>query len=98
MSILYRKTLLPKEIQILIDEYNVQHRSIMKLVMNELLEECSIRNDSHNICENCQDNLYNNNIIEVYIMWKKFSFCSLRCEFETDDYIRKSYRRRKYIY
>lgn len=88
-------SLLPKEIRILIDEYNVQHRPMMKLVMNELMNECSLRNYEHNICQNCQDKLYNNNIIETYIMWKKYSFCCLRCEFETEDNIRQTWRRRK---
>jgi hypothetical protein len=86
---------LPKEIRILIDEYNVQHRHMMKLVMDELIKECSLRNYIHNICQNCLDNLYNGELIETYIFWKKYTFCSEICRFETEDNIRRSWRRRK---
>jgi hypothetical protein len=83
---------LPKEIRILIDEYNVEHRPMMKLVMDELIKECSLRNYFNSICENC---LCKGELIETYILWKKYTFCSMRCRFETEDTIRRSYRRRK---
>ena len=88
-------SLLPNEIKILIYEYNVDHRPKLKLVLNELVTECNIRSYIDNICLNCGDELSDGQLIRTYILWKKYTFCCLRCNFETDDAIRRSFRRRK---
>jgi len=45
--------LLPKELQVLISEFNVQHRHVMRLVMNELLLKCKERTNNDKYCLGC---------------------------------------------
>ena len=87
-------SLLPKEIQILISEFNIEHRPNMKIVMNELCKKTKKQKYINNICRNCGDELYSERK-ETYIFWKKYIFCSTYCNFETEDAIRRSFRRRK---
>jgi hypothetical protein len=47
--------LLPKELQDLIGEFNVEHRSLMRLVTNELLEKHNERIMRDYFCRNCGD-------------------------------------------
>jgi len=86
--------MLPKEIQILISEFNPEHRPKMKNVLEELLKETKIRNYIDTICGNCGDELYSDEREETYILWKKYTFCCKYCRYETEEDIRKSFRRK----
>lgn len=87
-------SLLPTEIQILISEFNIEHRPKMKIVMDELTKKTKKHKYINNICRNCGDKLYNNRE-ETYILWKKYIFCCTHCRFHTEDAIRRGFRRRK---
>lgn len=74
--------LLPKDIQTLIYEFNVDHRPKMKIVLEDLLKRF------HHIvyCKYCHRKTINENLLK-YIFWKKNWFCSRWCEFHEDLYI-----------
>jgi hypothetical protein len=85
--------LLPNHIQNLIGEFNVEHRPIMRLVMNELLIKCEERIENDNYCVNCGNDAleqYSN-----YIFWHKYTFCGEWCSYDTEYHIRKTLRRYK---
>ena len=74
--------LLPKEIQILIDEFNVEHRPKMRVVLEDLLKKFN-----YNVyCKYCYCRNKNKNKIK-FIFGKKFWFCSTWCQFHEDLYI-----------
>jgi hypothetical protein len=88
-------SLLPKEIQILISEFNIEHRLKMKIVMNELCKKTKNKYKYiNNICRKCGDKIYNNRQ-EICKYKKKYIFCCIHCRFHNEDTIRRSFRRRK---
>lgn len=91
--------LLPKELQVLISEFNVEHKPIMRkvthelllrLVRNELLVKYKERVDNDKYCLGCgclSDKQY-----LTYIYWRKYSFCGKWCMYDTEYSIRRSRR------
>ena len=82
--------LLPKQLQDLISEFNVEHRPMMRVVMNELNRYWIWRNEKDKDCVNCfndADEQYSK-----YILWKKYNFCGEWCRHDLEYHIRKSYR------
>lgn len=83
--------LLPKQLQDLISEFNVDHRPLMRIVMNELIikyRDC-IENDKY--CVNCGS--YAEEQYSNYIFWHKYNFCGEWCSYDTEHQIRKISRR-----
>jgi len=82
--------LLPKDLQILISEFNVEHRPIMRVVMNELNRYWMLRIEKEKECDVCGKNSkeeYSKNIL-----WRRYHFCGDYCMYEREYYLRKSYR------
>ena len=85
--------LLPKQLQDLISEFNVEHRPLMRGVMNELLIKYNDRIENDKYCVNCggdAEEQYSN-----YIFWHKYTFCGGWCSDDTEYHIRKTLRRRR---
>lgn len=83
--------LLPKQLQDLISEFNVEHRPLMRVVMNELLIKYNDRVENDKYCVNCGNDAeeqYSN-----YIFWHKYTFCGGWCSDDTEYHIRKILRR-----
>jgi len=76
--------LLPRVLQDLIGEFNVEHRPKMKLVLEELME--------YYTCMNCSSDFYDKRYTKT-ILSNKFVFCSKWCMDEMEHHIRKSYRK-----
>ena len=83
--------LLPKELQDLISEFNVEHRPLMRLVMNELLIKYEERFENDNYCVNCKG--YAEEQYSRYIFGDKYTFCGEWCSYDTEYQIRKTLRR-----
>ena len=83
--------LLPKQLQDLISEFNVEHRPLMRVVMNELLIKCEERIENDQYCVNC--NGYAEEQYSKYIFWHKYTFCGGWCSYDTEYHIRKTLRR-----
>lgn len=83
--------LLPKHLQDLISEYNVEHRPLMRSVMDELDHYWNCRNKTDKYCDFCDDKAQEQ--YSKYILWKKFNFCGERCMYEGEHCILKNYRR-----
>jgi hypothetical protein len=83
--------LLPKELQDVISEFNVEHRPLMRRVMHELLVKYEERIENDNYCVNC------NSVAEEqysrYIFGDKYTFCGEWCSYDTEYQIRKTMRR-----
>jgi hypothetical protein len=82
--------LLPKQLQDLISEFNVEHRPLMRVVMNDLIIKCQDRFENDEYCVNCKgcaDEQYTN-----YIFWHKYTFCGEWCSYDTEYHIRKLYK------
>ena len=83
--------LLPKQLQDLISEFNVEHRPLMQGVMNELLikYEEKIENDKYcdNNCGNYAEEQYS-----TYIYWHKYNFCGNWCRCDREYHIRTTLR------
>lgn len=83
--------LLPKELEDLINEFNVEHRPRMKVVLNELkMKEVLNKIRIFNLCTNCgckADPKYTTDIF-----WCKYKFCSEWCMYDTEYYCRRNYR------
>ena len=80
--------LLPKQLQDLISEFNVEHRPLMREVMNDLIIKCKNRIENDEYCVNCNgyaDEQYTN-----YIFWHKYTFCGGWCSYDTEYHIRKT--------
>jgi hypothetical protein len=74
--------LLPQELQILIGEFNVEHRPKMNLVFNELLlnHKKIIFNENHcSYCREPPDEKFTK--IFLWKKYKKLKFCSVWCSF-----------------
>lgn len=69
--------LLPKELQDLIGEFNVEHRFNMRVVLNKMLEKYENSIITNSLCENCGDCADENST--VYIHWRKSPFCGEWC-------------------
>lgn len=82
--------LLPKELQTVISQFNVEHRPIMRTVLSELLVKCKQRVKNSKWCVNCCD--YANEQYSTYIFWRKYRFCSEWCRYDTESGMRKHYR------
>ena len=82
--------LLPKHLQDLISEFNVEHRPIMHVVMDELNRYWIWRNEKDKDCNNCLN--YADPQYSKYILWKKYNFCGEWCRHDLEDHIRKCYR------
>ena len=82
-------SLLPKELQDLISEFNVEHRPIMQFVMNELLAKYKKRTDNSKYCVNCGSNV--DEQYSTYIFWHKYDFCGQWCKYDTQREMRKSH-------
>ena len=84
--------LLPKQLQDLISEFNVEHRPLMQGVMNELLikYEEKIENDKYcdNNCGNYAEEQYS-----TYIYWHKYNFCGNWCRCDREYHIRETLQR-----
>ena len=80
--------LLPKELQILISEYNAEHRPQMRKVCTELLK---IHTQNH-LCMNCECDEIDHEYTR-YIFWKKYTFCGAQCQYDSESDIRKDYLR-----
>ena len=85
--------LLPKELQDLISEFNVEHRQLMRIVMNELLIKYNDRIEKDKYCYNCDN--YAEEEYSNYILWHKYKFCGTWCSYDTEYYIRKRFRRQR---
>jgi hypothetical protein len=83
--------LLPKELQDLIGEFNVEHRQLMRLTTNELLEKHKRRIITDSFCRNCGDDNRNTNYTR-YIYWCKYVFCDLFCQYSGERSIRSYYQ------
>jgi hypothetical protein len=83
--------LLPNDIQKLIGEFNVGHRPLMRVVMNELLIKCEERIENDQYCVNC--NGYAEEQYSKYIYWHKYTFCGAWCQSDKEYHIRKTLRR-----
>jgi len=83
--------LLPKELQNSISVFNMEHMSIMRTVMNELLIKCETRKENDKYCSNCCN--YSQEQYSNYIFWHKYKFCGEWCRYDTEYQIRKSYKR-----
>jgi len=83
--------LLPKQLQDLISEFNVEHRPLMKVVMNELLIKYEHRIENDKYCVNC--NCCAEEQYSTYIYWHKYNFCGEWCSYDTEYHIRKTLRR-----
>ena len=83
--------LLPKELQNLVGEFNVEHRPIMKVVLNELLDKYKKKIDTDKLCYNCGDLM--DDEYTRFIFWNKYTFCGGWCQFDVEHTMRKSYRR-----
>lgn len=84
--------LLPKELQVLISEFNVEHRPRMKVVLNELQVKYNERINTYEHCENCGS--YSNETYSTYILFHKYTFCGEWCKYERERELRKSYRKK----
>ena len=80
--------LLPKVLQDLIGEFNVEHRSLMRLVTNELLEKHNERIITECFCRNCGD-INTNTTYTRYIYWCKYIFCGSFCQYSGERGIRR---------
>jgi len=83
--------LLPKQLQDLISEFNVEHRPLMRVVMNELLIKYEERNENDQYCVNCGNGAEEQ--YSTYIFWHKYNFCGEWCSYDTEYHIRKTLRR-----
>ena len=83
--------LLPKQLQDLISEFNVEHRPLMQVVMNELLIKCEERIENDKYCVNCGNDAEEQ--YSKYIFWHKYIFCGGWCSYDTEYHIRKTLRR-----
>jgi len=82
--------LLPEHLQNLIREFNVEHRPLMRLVMDELERYWILRIEEDKNCNHCfheADEQYS-----TYIFWNKYNFCGEWCLLEFEYDARKSYR------
>ena len=80
--------LLPKELQVLISEFNVEHRPIMRVLMRELLVKYKQCTDNDKYCLGCgclSDERYS-----TYILWCKYIFCGALCRYDTEYIIRRN--------
>jgi hypothetical protein len=66
--------LLPKEIQDLINEFNVEHRSMMKPVL-QVIRSLDLK------CVTCDAYLYDKPLEDIVYIMKKVFVCSKNCEF-----------------
>jgi hypothetical protein len=82
--------LLPKELQVLISEFNVQHRPVMRLVMNELLVKYKERTNNDKYCLGCGD--LSDKQYFTYIYWRKYSFCGALCRYDIEYIMRRNRR------
>jgi hypothetical protein len=83
--------LLPKQLQYLISEFNVEHRPLMRVVMNQLLIKCEERIENDQYCDNCGNDAEEQ--YSTYIYWHKYNFCGGWCSYDTEYHIRKTLRR-----
>ena len=83
--------LLPEQLQDLISEFNVDHRPLMRVVMNELIIKCKDRFENDKYCENCGNDAEEQ--YSTYIFWHKYKFCGGWCKNDTEYHIRKTLRR-----
>jgi hypothetical protein len=83
--------LLPKQLQDLLSEFNVEHRPLMRAVINELLIKYEDRIENDKYCVNC--NGYAEEQYSTYIYWHKYNFCGEWCRYDRDYHIRKTLRR-----
>jgi hypothetical protein len=84
--------LLPKQLQDLISEFNVEHRPLMRVVMNELLIKYEERIENDQYCDNCGNGAEEQ--YSIYIYWHKYNFCGGWCQSDKEYHIRKTLRRR----
>jgi hypothetical protein len=70
--------LLPKELQDLIGEFNVEHRFKTRVVLNQLLEKHNNRIIIDSVCINCGDCTDEN--YTMYIYWCKYTYCGEWCQ------------------
>ena len=87
--------ILPKELQDLIGEFNVEHRPKMlgvfhqlkmRYVFSNLLENYKKRN--YCMAYDCGYHVIDENYTR-YIYWRKYTFCSDWCQYDTEMSIRK---------
>lgn len=83
--------LLPKEIEDLINEFNIEHRPQMKLIMNQLLFRHKKRMCIDELCINCGN--YKDEQYTTYIICRKYTFCGEWCKYNVETDIRKSYKK-----
>ncbi len=81
--------LLPNELQILVGEYNVEHRPQMRQVCAELLK---IHKNRDCACMNCGYSDIDEEYTR-YILWKKYTFCGAECQYDLESDRRKNYLR-----
>jgi hypothetical protein len=83
--------LLPKQLQNLIGEFNVEHRPKMQVVMNQLLIKYEDRIENDKYCVNCGNDAEEQ--YSTYIYWHKYNFCGGWCQYDKEYHIRKTLRR-----
>jgi hypothetical protein len=85
---------LPKELQNLIYEFNVEHRPKMREVMNEYAKKQKKFINRYYRCQNCHNRLSSiNKEFSTNIYWNKYNFCSELCLMDGEYEIRKCYKR-----
>ena len=84
--------LLPNQLQDLISEFNVEHRPLMRIVMNELIIKYEERIENNKYCDNNCGN-YAEEQYSKYIYWNKYNFCRRWCSCHREYHIRTILRR-----
>jgi hypothetical protein len=82
--------LLPERLQDLISEFNVEHRQLMRVVMDELNRYWILRIEKDKDCNHCLNDADEQYL--TYIFWRKYNFCGEWCRLEFEYDARKSYR------
>jgi hypothetical protein len=78
MELVNRINQLPKELQDLIGEFNVNHRIQMRNILNQLLYKDIYMSNN---CSACNKIINKNNMCEgLYVyMWKRYLYCGEEC-------------------
>jgi len=81
---------LSEKSQKLFNDFNIEYKLKMHLVMNELLIKNKERIDRNKYCYNCGSNA--DEKYSRYIFWCEYKFCSGRCHYDVAYDMRKGCR------
>jgi hypothetical protein len=88
---------LPRELQLEVSLYSVDHRPKYKQVMKELMVYIHALKEEHSYCYNCyRDDVddFDFNSKYTYVFHKKYTFCSSYCKWDTLYEFKKMYRQK----